>query len=335
MKVLSISIAAYNVEAFLNNCLDSFVDAGNPLMDKLEVIIVSDGSKDRTVSIAREYVDRYPNTFVLVDKENGGYGSTINTSIKIANGKYFKLVDGDDWVNTKDLYKLIDFLDNTDSDMVLTRYCFVSEADGSKRIPTRKLEFDSKQHSFEDLGSEEAFEMHYLTFKTSILRDNLISITEKCFYTDVEYMLKPIPFVDTYAAVDLCVYMYRIGREGQSVSISSWQKNIEMALKVTFVLVDFYNQIEESITENKRKYIFDRVEGTAEGKYRIFLSFKPSKAIKNRIKEYDSKLYQMNRELHLACKKNKFVKLLRLSNFVIYFPLAAAYRNHLKRTGQI
>ena len=335
MKVLSISIAAYNVEAFLNNCLESFIDDGNPLMDKLEVIIVSDGSKDNTVSIAKEYERKYPDTFVLVDKVNGGYGSTINTSIKIASGKYYKLVDGDDWVNTEDLYKLIAFLEKTDADMVLSRYCFVNDVDGSKKMPTRQLEFDGVQHSFEEMGSEDAFEMHYLTFKTSILRDNQISITEKCFYTDVEYMLKPIPFVNTYAAVDLCVYMYRIGREGQSVSISSWQKNIDMALKVTYVLVNFYNQVKDEISENKRKYIFGRIEGTAEGKYRIFLSFMPNTTIKNRIKEYDLNLKNMNMEIYSACMKNRFVKLLRISRFAIYYPLAIAYRKHLKRTKQI
>lgn len=335
MKVLSVSIAAYNVEAFLTNCLDSFIDNDSSLMDMLEVIIVSDGSKDKTVSIAREYERKYPNTFVVVDKENGGYGSTINTSIKIAKGKYYKLVDGDDWVNTEDLYRFIEFLTKTDADMVLSRYCFVNDVDGSKRIPTRQIPFDGIQRSFDELGTEDAFEMHYLAFKTAILRDNHISITEKCFYTDVEYMLKPIPFIKTYAAVDLCVYMYRIGREGQSVSISSWQKNLEMALTVTFVLVDYYNKIKDRVSECKRKYIFNRVEGTAEGKYRIFLSFKPDKEIKRRIQEYDTMLRIKNINIYAACERNKFVKVLRMSRFAAYYLLSTVYRKHLKRTGQI
>ena len=108
MKVLTVSIAAYNVEDYLKKCLDSFVDEGNPLMNAVEVIIVSDGSKDNTVSIAKEYQEKYPDTFVLIDKENGGYGSTINASLKKATGKYFKLVDGDDWVNTNDFYAFVE-----------------------------------------------------------------------------------------------------------------------------------------------------------------------------------------------------------------------------------
>ena len=99
-KTLTVSIASYNVEKFLRETLDSLCSPD--IIEDIEVIIVNDGSKDSTVSIAREYVKKYPESFILIDKENGGYGSTINSSLSIANGKYFRILDGDDWVDTNE-----------------------------------------------------------------------------------------------------------------------------------------------------------------------------------------------------------------------------------------
>ena len=92
-KTLSISIAAYNVEEFLKNTLDSLV--APEIMDDIEVLIIDDGYKDNTAAIVKEFVDKYPNSFKVISKPNGGYGSTINAAIDAANGQYFKTLDGD------------------------------------------------------------------------------------------------------------------------------------------------------------------------------------------------------------------------------------------------
>ena len=98
-KVLTITVPSYNVEKFLENTLDSFLD--ERILEDLEVLIVDDGSKDRTAEIGKQYEERYPDTFRVISKENGGHGSTINRGIKEARGTYFKVVDGDDWVDRK------------------------------------------------------------------------------------------------------------------------------------------------------------------------------------------------------------------------------------------
>lgn len=112
-KILTISIAAYNIEKYVNETLDSFVIP--EVMDDIEIILVNDGSKDGTGKLARSYESEYPNTFIIVDKENGGYGSTINTSVEIASGKYFKTVDGDDWVDRQGFIKLVEYLKRSDT----------------------------------------------------------------------------------------------------------------------------------------------------------------------------------------------------------------------------
>ena len=100
-KTLTISIAAYNMEAWIKRALDSLLD--KRVIDDLEVFAVDDGGTDRTLEIAKEYALQYPNSIFPIHKENGGYGSTVNYSVKHANGKYLKLLDADDWFDADGL----------------------------------------------------------------------------------------------------------------------------------------------------------------------------------------------------------------------------------------
>lgn len=123
-KLLTISIAAYNVEKTIEECLDSFLPCKH--LDDLEILVINDGSHDRTVEIVSEYEKKYPGIIKLVNKENGGHGSTINKSLSIATGKFFKVIDGDDWVNPDELDKLCDWLKKTDADLVINgfKWCY-------------------------------------------------------------------------------------------------------------------------------------------------------------------------------------------------------------------
>ena len=100
-KILTITVPAYNVEMYLDSILPTFLD--DQILDVIEIFIVNDGSEDKTKEIGQRYVDQYPGIVYLIDKENGGHGSAINKGIELATGKYFKVVDGDDWVDTKEL----------------------------------------------------------------------------------------------------------------------------------------------------------------------------------------------------------------------------------------
>ena len=143
MKVLTISIAAYNVEKFINQTLDSLID--ERIMDDLEIIVVNDGSSDNTLAIAKEYERKYPDSFIIIDKENGGYGSTINSSLKIASGKYYKLLDGDDWYDTDNVVSLINALKTCNADLVVTPYIEFVDDNGEKKQVDSLCEYRDKQ----------------------------------------------------------------------------------------------------------------------------------------------------------------------------------------------
>ena len=83
-KVLTITVPSYNAENYLLETIPTMLSVSNP--EKLEIIIVNDGSKDNTLAVAQQLKENYPETIVIVDKENGGHGSTINSGIKIATG---------------------------------------------------------------------------------------------------------------------------------------------------------------------------------------------------------------------------------------------------------
>ena len=132
-KILTVSIAAYNVEQYIDKALRSLICSR---MDKLEVLIIDDGSTDNTFSVAKGYESRYPETFHTIHKENGGYGSTINHSIGIATGKYFKQLDADDCFDTGNLNAFIDYLENNSSDLVLSPFYTYFSFDGHKNSMT-------------------------------------------------------------------------------------------------------------------------------------------------------------------------------------------------------
>ena len=117
-KILTISVAAYQVEKYIEKNLKSLINSN--VIDFLEIFVIDDGGKDSTIDIAEKYQKIYPDSIKIVRKENGGYGSTVNYSIFHATGKYFKLLDGDDWFNTKGLIHLVDYLKNCRSDIVIT-----------------------------------------------------------------------------------------------------------------------------------------------------------------------------------------------------------------------
>ena len=99
-KILSLVVPTYNMEKYLPACLDSVTD--ELIGDSLEVIVVNDGSTDRSPDIIRQYEQKRPDLIKVIDKPNGHYGSCVNAGLAVATGKYFKILDADDWFGEDD-----------------------------------------------------------------------------------------------------------------------------------------------------------------------------------------------------------------------------------------
>lgn len=236
-KILSISVAAYNVENVLGTCLDSL--AQSRYLDDIEVLVINDGSKDNTEVIARKYQDKYPNSFFLVNKENGGHGSTINESMKRAHGKFFKLLDGDDWVDVKEFDGFIEDLFKCEADLMVNDYNAVFP-DKSIRIKYTDSYSLNEKYDIKQMDLNNVFRMHAITMRTEKLQQQNFKISSNRFYADTEYLFLIFSLVQNFQVSDKCVYQYRLGVNGQSVSPDGLYNHIEDMIYIEKRLIKEY-----------------------------------------------------------------------------------------------
>lgn len=227
-KLLTIVIPSYNAERFLKNVMDRL--SHSVVLSKMEIIIVNDGSKDGTLAIAQHYQKTYPEDVIVVDKENGGHGSGINQGILHATGKYFKLVDADDWLDDNALTEVVTYLSHCEDDLILTPYY---EYDDQRKTMSKvdlneifnvKIQLERSQ----DVRVLKSIPpMHTIIYRTSILKKNFdqIVIDEHSFYVDVEYIIFPLVFIHTLSVLNKHLYCYRTNEPGQSTSIEGLIKN--------------------------------------------------------------------------------------------------------------
>lgn len=255
-KVLSIIIPTYNMEKYLRRCLDSLI-VSEKLLSLLDVWVVNDGSKDSSSAIAHEYATLYPDTFHVVDKENGNYGSCINRGLKEIRGQYVKVLDSDDWYQTIELEKLISYCANHTVDLIITDFVEVYYPDG-KRI-LRHYDFQNpdgeiaRLDTTADLTSLRGVMMHAITYKADIFKQFEYNQTEGISYTDTQWNILPATQIETYTHLPFVVYAYGIGREGQTMSPDIWKKSLPQRFKLCLDMAGFYESHYTSLrAENKR-----------------------------------------------------------------------------------
>ena len=217
-KLLTIVIPTYNMEAYLNRCLDSLL-VSDEQMQLLEVLVINDGSKDNSSAIAHEYEAKYPNTFRVIDKENGNYGSCVNRGLKEALGKYIKVLDADDWFDTTEFEKYLTQLQSVDVDMVLTDFNIVDADTGNSSLAYHPSLQTGKVYSLKDCTLEEVgvYMMHAVTYRIESLRLINYTQTTGISYTDTEWAYNPLYAIESMVYFDTNVYQYLVGREGQTM----------------------------------------------------------------------------------------------------------------------
>jgi hypothetical protein len=168
-----------------------------------------------------------------------------------------------------------------------------------------------------------------MTIRTEILRKHQISIDEHCFYVDTEYITYPIPYVETVSFVNAFVYMYRIGRQGQSVGIDRMQKNEDNYDRVIASLLHFYSELgnEISCTPEKKMYIAGIIARVIAGKIKIMLSFPVSAKKKQELKNFDQGIRRSHPEVYRS-NINRAVTILRKTGYAAYYPASILVRRY-------
>lgn len=315
-KLLTISIAAYNMEKYLAKTLSSLV-LENIYMDDMEVLIINDGSTDNTTAVAEEYVQKYPSVFRIINKENEGYGTAVNRGIQEARGKYFKLLDGDDWFDTSALRDFLKILRTEESDLIITDY--VERYASGKKIQ-KKINCEyGKQHSMKHQFF--ALPMHAVCSRTCILKDNDIRLEKGILYTDIEYVLYLLFYIKSTRHYPIFLYQYRLGRKGQSIDRKNRCRHMDDEYTVYKNLRSYYNN--HTIDNGYEMTILYMIATKYNMIVYMLLTFNPSRKIKK-------KLIAIEKELKTECPivylisagMSAKVLLLRRSSYSLYYLLS-------------
>lgn len=316
--LLSLVIPCYNMEKYLERNLSSFAQVKTEYLSLFELLFVNDGSKDQSLQLAQQWQEKMPNLLLrVVDKENGGHGSTINRGLSLAKGKYFRVVDADDWVDTEAFETYLSFLQEETADMVLTDYTEqYQQTQTSKNIQI----FSEREVKRASGLPPQRLVMHSLTFLTERLREAKLSLFEKIFYVDVQYTLFPLPYIKNWAYYPLSVYQYLLGREGQSVAFESLLKNASHHASVLESILKFYATLEQG--EAKRK-VEQRLQELVSAQW-VLHYFAPSEQRERLFAQLFEQMQQCNFRYALRFQ-NKFAALIYLNQktkgfFSRFFP---------------
>lgn len=245
MKYISFAIPCYNSEEYMAHAIDSILPGG----EDVEIIIVNDGSRDRTSEIAHEYQRKYPDIVRVVDKENGGHGDAVNSGLNNAAGKYFKVVDSDDWVDEESLHKILRLLrelseDDQEIDMLVSNYVYEKAGTDHKRcVHYRNVLPQDEIFRWEDIGHfhlDQYILMHSVIYRTDMLKLTQLKLPRHTFYVDNIYVYYPLPHVRKIYYLDVDFYRYFIGREDQSVNEKTMISRIDQQIFVTKSMIDMY-----------------------------------------------------------------------------------------------
>nr|WP_325300701.1 glycosyltransferase family 2 protein [uncultured Dysosmobacter sp.] len=310
-KLLTVSVAAYNVEMYLRQALESFLIP--EALDAVEVLVIDDGGKDGSLDIAREFEKKHPGTFRAVHKENGGYGTTVNYSIEHAAGKYFKLLDGDDWFNQNGLRQLLRYLARCDADVVITNY---QEVCGNSK-KTIDLYAGTGRRKISEVQPKHPVGMWGITYKTEALRRSGLRLPGHCLYTDQLYSTLPFATMEDIEFLNSIVYQYRTDRPEQSCQSSTVVRHLENWLSITRDLISF--SVKQTGTPNY-PFILFRVAGYHRGVVRVLLYLPTAAERTQKIREWEMYVKQVAPDVWRAAVNNSKMGLLlhlfRMTNYL-------------------
>lgn len=243
MKLLSIAIPSYNSQEYLSHAVESLLPGG----DEVEILIVNDGSKDRTAEIADDYQRRYPGIVRAIHKENGGHGDAVMTGLANATGLYFKVVDSDDWVDEDAYPRILAALrahaqPDAQIDMLVSNYIYDKVGVKHKHVVRYDNALpENRVLTWNDVGHFRIGQyilMHAAIYRTDVLRTCGLSLPKHTFYVDNLYVYVPLAHVHTLLYLNADFYHYFIGRGDQSVQEDVMIKRIDQQLRVNRMMLE-------------------------------------------------------------------------------------------------
>ncbi len=294
----------------------------------MEVLVVDDGSSDRTAEIADELEAKYPGIVRAIHQPNKGHGGAVNTGIENASGLYFKVVDSDDKVKASAFKTILDKLrENKDAeekiDLLISNFVYDKEGQAHKRVMEyRKVLPVNRMFSWDEakrFRKGQYILMHSVIYRTQLLRECSLRLPEHCFYVDNIYVFNPMPSVKNLYYLDVNFYYYFIGRDDQSVNEEVMIGRLDQQSRVNRIMFDFFS---DSVAEGRIKmksplyrYMYNYLEIiTTVTSVLAIISDDPQKiAIKDDLWEY---LSEKDHELYLKLRRGFFGTAVHLPGWI-------------------
>ena len=305
-KILSIVIPSYNMQDYLPACLDSLVVDDPALFAALDIIVVNDGSKDKTSAIAHEYVAQHPDVIRALDKPNGNYGSCVNRGLAEARGVFIKVLDADDTFDTAAFKQFIRRLieseeKNEQVDLFLTNFVYLNAQKEVKRrerfnfCPNTVLGVDN-------LNKPTSLAMmQAVAYRTAILHKLLTyRQTEGVSYTDLEWASYPMAGVRRIYYFPRTLYRYLAERPGQTMESARYHvKDLPMRGKVALRMVkELAVEERPGISPFTVRYLRAFSLFVTNGVYLSAILLHPSQQTASYITTFDNEIKRLNSHYH-------------------------------------
>ena len=331
MKLISFAVPCYNSEKYMRHCIDSLLVG----KDKVEIILVNDGSTDNTGAIADEYCQKYPTIVKVIHKENGGHGSGIMAGLEAATGLYYKVIDSDDWADAESLLKILHLIeqfseDNNLIDLIVCNYVYEHEGSTPHTVHYRGIFPKNRVFSWDECGVFDVSRymiMHSVFYRTDLVKNSDLQIPLHTFYVDNIFLYTPLPYVQSIYYCDTDFYRYFIGRADQSVNETVMLKRIDQQIRVSKIILEKHDLQEIKKTRPKlyrymRSYASVMVLITA-----WLLSLDGSPEALDKLEQYWKYLKESHRSIygHLRYRslagvyayKNKFIRSITITLYKI------------------
>ncbi|OUQ04807.1 hypothetical protein B5E91_09000 [Thomasclavelia spiroformis] len=281
---LSIIVPMFNSEKYISKCIESII---NQKFIDFELILVNDGSEDRTLEICEMY-KKNDNRIKIINKENGGVSSARNIGIKYAKGDYIGFVDSDDYIDELMYEKLISIANNKEVDIVICKRVIpTTKRNYGHSYPVDKIFFfsDKNQRWKKDFyeGNLETFVTNKI-FKSKVIKDKIVfkkyPIYEDRIFLEELYFNNPSMYF-----IDDNLYYYRHVYDGSlsryhinrfDIIVNAFYNDLRLNKKYdqnifyTDILISFTNSLYSCILQegqnsfNDRKIIFEQINNSIE-----------------------------------------------------------------------
>ena len=227
---------------YMEHCIETLLFGG----ERVEILIVNDGSKDGTAAIADKYAAKYPTIVKAIHQPNGGHGEAVNAGLRNATGKFFKVVDSDDWVDEGAYRGILDVLELYQDQIELMISNFVYEKQGAKH--KKVMEYTkylpvNRVFTWDDMKPfpiGKYLLMHSVIYKTQMLRDCGLELPKHTFYVDNIFVFNPLPYVKHMYYLNVDFYRYFIGRDDQSVNEKVMIGRLDQQMRVNRIMAESY-----------------------------------------------------------------------------------------------